>query len=38
MGERVKLEKRDQRIRREGNGERRKDKERKEREKRGWEK
>ena len=38
MGERVKLERRDKRIRREGNGERREHKGREEREKRGWEK
>lgn len=38
MGEREKLERRDERVRREGNGERREDKGREEREKRGWEK
>ena len=38
MGERVKLERRDKRIRREGNGKRRESKGREEREKRGWEK
>ena len=38
MGERVKLERRDKRIRREGSGEMRGDKGREKREKRGWEK
>ena len=37
MGEREKLERRDERVRREGNGER-EDKGREKREKRGWEK
>ena len=38
MGEREKQERRDERVRREGNGERREDKGREEREKRGLEK
>ena len=38
MGKREKLEWRDERVRREGNGERREDKGREESEKRGWEK
>ena len=37
MGEREKLERRDEKVRREGNGERREDKGREEREKGGWE-
>ena len=37
-GREGKLERRDERVRREGNGERRADKGREEREKRGWEK
>ena len=38
MGEREKLERRDERVRREWNGERREDKGREEREKKDWEK